>query len=84
MAVMWRSALKRSLCQKWFRELRPHLSWSRQTQHLCAAPAQAGIGTACWRYGDWHDRHQGNEVRLPGAGNVERLTLRNAPARDVL
>ena len=27
---------------------------------------------------------KGNEVRLPGAGNVERLTLRNAPARDVL
>ena len=24
---------------------------------------------------------KGNEVRLPGAGNVERLTLRNAPAR---
>ena len=27
---------------------------------------------------------KGNEVRMPGAGNVERLTLRNAPARDVL
>ena len=27
---------------------------------------------------------KGNEVRLPGAGKVERLTLRNAPARDVL
>ena len=27
---------------------------------------------------------KGNEVRLPGAGNLERLTLRNAPARDVL
>ena len=29
-------------------------------------------------------RSKGNEVRMPGAGNVERLTLRNAPARDVL
>ena len=27
---------------------------------------------------------KGNEVRMPGAGKVERLTLRNAPARDVL
>jgi type IV pilus assembly protein PilQ len=27
---------------------------------------------------------KGNEVRMPGAGMVERLTLRNAPARDVL
>ena len=27
---------------------------------------------------------KGNEVRMPGAGNLERLTLRNAPARDVL
>ena len=27
---------------------------------------------------------KGNEVRMPGAGTVERLTLRNAPARDVL
>jgi len=27
---------------------------------------------------------KGNDVRMPGAGNVERLTLRNAPARDVL
>ncbi len=27
---------------------------------------------------------KGNEVRMPGAGKLERLTLRNAPARDVL
>jgi type IV pilus assembly protein PilQ len=27
---------------------------------------------------------KGNEVRMPGAGMVERLSLRNAPARDVL
>lgn len=27
---------------------------------------------------------RGNEVRLPGAGRLQRLTLRNAPARDVL
>ena len=27
---------------------------------------------------------KGNEVRMPGAGKVERLSLRNAPARDVL
>ena len=27
---------------------------------------------------------KGNEVSMPGAGKVERLTLRNAPARDVL
>ncbi len=27
---------------------------------------------------------KGNDVRMPNAGTVERLTLRNAPARDVL
>ena len=27
---------------------------------------------------------KGNEVRMPGAGKLERLSLRNAPARDVL
>lgn len=27
---------------------------------------------------------KGNEVRMPGAGRLERLSLRNAPARDVL